>query len=1330
MKNFYSLILCCAVCIAATKSLAQVSGCTDPQANNYNASATVNNGSCTYNVTNLALTDKTALSTPLIDETSGVEFLSNKLWTFNDSGNPNAIYRVDTASNTVYQTVTISNATNTDWEDMTSNNDYLFIGDFGNNNGNRQNLKIYRINKNNLPVGATTATAEVINFSFSDQTSFPSLPNNNNFDCESMIFYNDSIHLFSKNWVDLQTRHYVLPNVPGTHVAQYRETLNAGYLVTGASVQKGGVIALVGYNNSGSGPIYVYMLYDHKNSFFFSGNKRKFNMGDKATYGQMEGVDFFNAAYAYVSNEKYTSGSTIFPRLRTFNLAPYLPNAFVYPKPKSQFVANTTSVCANASITFTDQSENDPTTWLWSFPGGTPSSSTSQNPVVQYAVAGTYNVTLVASNATGNDTLIKTSYVTVNAKPTPSITGATTFCLGVTSTLNAGIGYSSYLWSTGATTQTITVSTSGVFSVTVTNSNGCSGTTSVTTTVNSLPTVTANNVSGCAGSSIVLGGTPAGGTWSVANPYSGPSTTYTHTYTDGNGCTNTSAAANITVNPNPTPTISGALTFCGNTSTTLDAGAGYASYLWNTTEATQTISVSNSNTYSVTVTNGNGCTGSTSVTTNALGTPVPTIIGALSFCAGGSTVLTEVSGWQSYLWSTGATTPSITVTTAGTFSVVVTDVNGCTGIEFVTTTIKPLPTATTSPSGTVNTCNTSQLLTAGNGVGYSYQWRLAGSNIGGATNQSYNAISSGNYDVVVTESSCSSTSAGIILTLGTGAAADITGPTSFCAGSAITLIANTGAGITYQWYKNSVAQSGATSSTYLIGSAGTYYVVETSTCGTATSNSLVVTQINNPNPTMSYTTPTTFCSPGTITFTANTFAGVTYQWQKNSNNIVGATNQTYTATTNGKYRVKETANGCTKQGQDVQITTATSVSAVIAANGPTSFCTGGSVVLSETNNIPGYSYQWKNNGTNISGATLSSYIATTSGSYTCYVSASCGNATSNAIVVSTGGIVALVNPTGTVNVCNGANVAMSANTGTGYVYQWKLNGTNISGATNANYTTTAAGNYTVAITSPCGNATSVTTTVVITALTATASPLSTTICNGSAVTFTANTGYNYTYQWYRAGIAIAGATSSTHANSTAGNYTVAITQGGVCSATSNIAALTVTSNPNPTVTLSGPTTFCAGQSVTITANTFAGITYQWIKGSTNIAGATNQSYTATTAGQYNVKETASGCTKQMGVPVVVTVNCREAENESAAGSIRLAVIPNPFTSEFEVRGLKLEVGDRIEMVEVLGKIVYNETITKASPLGRLVGLSSFPSGIYFLQVITSTEKKTIKVVKK
>ncbi|MBK7966305.1 MAG: hypothetical protein IPK10_14165 [Bacteroidetes bacterium] len=166
MKFPFQFILVAIVLCFAFNTQAQVSGCTDPQANNYNNAATINNGSCAYNATNLPLTDKTNLPTPLLNESSGLTFLDGKLWSFSDSGNPNDIYRIDTVTNTIFQTVDISNATNVDWEDMASNNDFLFVGDFGNNNGNRQDLKIYRINKSALTPTTTSVSASIINFSF------------------------------------------------------------------------------------------------------------------------------------------------------------------------------------------------------------------------------------------------------------------------------------------------------------------------------------------------------------------------------------------------------------------------------------------------------------------------------------------------------------------------------------------------------------------------------------------------------------------------------------------------------------------------------------------------------------------------------------------------------------------------------------------------------------------------------------------------------------------------------------------------------------------------------------------------------------------------------------------------------------------------------------------------------------------------------------------------------------------------------------------------------------------------------------------------------------
>ncbi len=477
---------------------AQVNGCTDPQATNYNASATVNDGTCSYAAVNLPLTEKTLLSSPLIDETSGVEFVNGKLWTFNDSGNSNSIYRVDTSSSTVFQTVQITNATNVDWEDMTSNDNHLFVGDFGNNAGNRQNLKIYRVAIGSLAPGATTVAADIINFSYSDQTSFPTQQNNNNFDCESMIFFNDSIHLFSKNWVDKQTRHYVLPNSPGTHVAQYRETLNVGYLVTSASIQKFGVIALIGYDNSATRPISLYMLYDYKNGLFFNGNKRKFNLSTEFVHGQVEGVDFFNTSYAYISNEKYVNGGTVVPKLKTFSLEPFLPAAFMFSKPDAEFISNSTTICKNGFIAFTDQSLNNPTSWQWVFSGGTPSVSFQQYPQVQYLSPGVYSVTLIAGNGAGFDTIVKANIITIKDIPAAGISsnGINAFCTGDSVTLNANPGPGlTYQWKRnstdipGAVNTTYFAKLPGNYSCSVVNDCGATLSNIINLTENAIPLV-------------------------------------------------------------------------------------------------------------------------------------------------------------------------------------------------------------------------------------------------------------------------------------------------------------------------------------------------------------------------------------------------------------------------------------------------------------------------------------------------------------------------------------------------------------------------------------------------------------------------------------------------------------------------------------------------------------------------------------------------------------------------------------------------------------------------------------------------------------------------
>lgn len=147
--------------------------------------------------------------------------------------------------------------------------------------------------------------------------------------------------------------------------------------------------------------------------------------------------------------------------------------------PNAAFTAGATSICAGSTVTFNDQSTGSPTSWSWSFPGGTPSTSTSQNPIITYNTAGTYNVTLTVTNANGSDTQTSSSYITVNSATAPTITQ-----LGNTLTSSTAASYQWYLNGSpiaGATLQTYTATQNGDYTVQITDSNGCTAMSPITT---------------------------------------------------------------------------------------------------------------------------------------------------------------------------------------------------------------------------------------------------------------------------------------------------------------------------------------------------------------------------------------------------------------------------------------------------------------------------------------------------------------------------------------------------------------------------------------------------------------------------------------------------------------------------------------------------------------------------------------------------------------------------------------------------------------------------------------------------------------------------------
>ena len=319
-------------------------GCTDSQATNFDLNATINDGSCTYPSTNYSLNEITVLP-PFINENSGLAFFNDQLWTHNDGGGEDKLYQIDSMTGVLLQTVNIAGADNKDWEDLAEDADHIYIGDFGNNNGDRTDLKIYKVKKSDFASGV--ASAETIEFSYSDQTNFTPANHANDYDCEAFFYHDDSLHLFSKNWLNQKTRHYVLPATAGTHTAELRDSLNVQGLITGADISDDGVVALLGYTLSGVNM--MWLCFDYQGSNFFSGNKRKISLGLALNNSQTEAIVFRENSYGYISAEAFAN---LDAKLHQFNMSQWTTNNTVsnedfFIKNKIRIFPNPTSGVVN-----------------------------------------------------------------------------------------------------------------------------------------------------------------------------------------------------------------------------------------------------------------------------------------------------------------------------------------------------------------------------------------------------------------------------------------------------------------------------------------------------------------------------------------------------------------------------------------------------------------------------------------------------------------------------------------------------------------------------------------------------------------------------------------------------------------------------------------------------------------------------------------------------------------------------------------------------------------------------------------------------------------------
>jgi hypothetical protein len=264
----------------------------------------------------VSIPDFLTLPSPTLDESSGVVYSNGELWTHNDSGNPPAIYKLDTSNGEILQTVDLVNATNVDWEDITADDNFIYVGDFGNNStGIRTNLRVYKIARADIPAGMNVQVeASVISFSYSDQVIGTSPGSNKTqFDCEALFVKDNILHLFTKDWVNGHTKHYTLSTIPGTYsISPVEPSFDAHGLITSAAISDDERVALVGYEK-GIGNAFMYVFYNFSGGKFFNGNNRRIVLGKVVdrnvsnSMGQLEAVTFTAGGAGFVTNEKLFS---------------------------------------------------------------------------------------------------------------------------------------------------------------------------------------------------------------------------------------------------------------------------------------------------------------------------------------------------------------------------------------------------------------------------------------------------------------------------------------------------------------------------------------------------------------------------------------------------------------------------------------------------------------------------------------------------------------------------------------------------------------------------------------------------------------------------------------------------------------------------------------------------------------------------------------------------------------------------------------------------------------------------------------------------------------
>ena len=921
-----------------------------------------------------------------------------------------------------------------------------------------------------------------------------------------------------------------------------------------------------------------------------------------ATIGT-DGTVTASTTTAGTSTISYTIGSCVATKIVTVNTQPAVING-------------------NAPIcqTFTENLTDATGGGVWSSVTTTVATISSTGLVTGAGVG-----TSVVSYTIGS--CVSTVVVTVNTQPA-AISGAFALCEGSSTLLTDATTGGTW---TSVTTTVATIGTDG----TVTASSTTTGTSIISYTIGSCvatkivtvttqPAAITGNAPICQTFTENLSDATGGGVWSsvtttVATISSTGVVTGAGVGTSVVSYTIGSCAATVIVTVNTQPTaILGAPSVCRGFTTSLNDATGGGTW-----SSVNTVVATIASTGIVT-----GATVGTSLISYTIGSCVANVVvtvtttpaainGNAPICMGATENLTDATGggtWSSITTTVATISSTGVVTGAGVgTSVVSYTIGSCAASTIVTVNIQP-----TAILGTLTVCQgltTSLSDATGAGVWSSIPVTTAtilGSGV--AT-----GVAAGTATISYTIGSCAATAILTVNSLPSG----ITGTKTVCSGLTTTLFdAGTG---TWTSSNTGVATVGLTTG---VVTGGVVAVATTVTITYTLGTGCITTTVVTVNP-----LPTAILGPNNVCFgssvTLSDAGGGTWLSQNTGIATVGSSTGVVNGTGVGVTTITYTLpTGCL-------ITMPFTVNPLpVGITGPNLVCVGSTITLSDLTGLGTWSSSntaWATVGvgtgvvTGVAGGVVTiSYIVGT-GCYATYP-------------VTVDAQLAVITPVGDTTFCPGGFVALTANVGAGLTYQWYVGGAAIGGAVASSYIATTSGSYQVQVTNTAGCSTlSIPMLVTVdTAVATITASTSTTICSGSSATLDANTGVGLSYQWLQDGGAIAGATASSYTTTLAGDYSVIITNATGCSATSNVITISVNPSPTANIVLSGPLTFCQGDSVVMTTDYSADYSYQWYNGAGAITGANGVSYTATTTGNYYVTVSNSyGCSATSIVMSVV-----------------------------------------------------------------------------------------------